>query len=124
MPIYSEVDIKQMSEFVIDNIIVVLVINSLPDSLQTNSYTILNALNLTTDNSTFMIIELDSRWVSPVNTECLLLLSTCSHLWYVQEFVLAHLFILPVIPTCISRLITFWYLGHFFYINVKFLSNT
>jgi hypothetical protein len=38
-----------------------------------------------------------------------------SHLRYFGGSVLAHLFVWIVIPTCISRLTTLWYLGHFTY---------
>jgi hypothetical protein len=51
----------------------------------------------------------------PINRGYLLLLGTWSHLRYVHGSVLGHLFIWLVIPTCISRLITLRYLGHFIY---------
>jgi hypothetical protein len=60
----------------------------------------------TADNSTFRIIELDSRLVWPVDRGCLLLLDTWSHLRYIWGFVLAHLFLWLVIPTYVLRLIT------------------
>jgi hypothetical protein len=57
--------------------------------------------------------ELGSWRVWPVERGDLLLLCTWSHLQYVWGSVLAHLFIWLVIPTCIWRLITHRYLGHF-----------
>ena len=44
------------------------------------------------------------------------ILGTWSHLRYIRGSVLAHFFIWLVIPTCISRLITLRYLGHFMYL--------
>jgi hypothetical protein len=49
-----------------------------------------------------------------VDRECLLLLGAWSHLRYIRGSLLAHLFLWLVIPTCFSRLITLWYLSHFF----------
>jgi hypothetical protein len=47
----------------------------------------------TADNSAFMIMELGSQRVWPVDRGCLLLVGTWSHLWQVRGSVLAHLFI-------------------------------
>jgi hypothetical protein len=61
-----------------------------------------------------MIIKLVSRRVWLVDRGCILLLGTWSQLRYIQGSVLAHhLFLWLVIPTCVSRLITLWYLKHF-----------
>jgi hypothetical protein len=73
--------------------------------------TIPGTLTLTADNSAFMIIELGSRRVWPVDRGCLLLLGTWSHLRNIRGSVLAHLFLWLVIPTCVSKLITLWYLS-------------
>jgi dimeric dUTPase (all-alpha-NTP-PPase superfamily) len=62
-----------------------------------------------------MIMELDSRRVWSINRGCLLLLGTWSHLRYIWGFVLAHLFLWFVFPTCILRLITLWCLSHFIF---------
>jgi hypothetical protein len=48
-----------------------------------------------------------------IKYRCSLLLGTRSHLRYIRGFVLAHLFLWLVIPTCLSRVITLWYLSHF-----------
>jgi hypothetical protein len=70
-------------------------------------------LTSTAVNSAFMVMELGSRRVWPVERGCLLLLGTCTHFRYVRGSVLAHLFLCLLIPTCVSRLITLWYLGQF-----------
>jgi hypothetical protein len=59
------------------------------------------------------------------NRGCLLLLGTWSHHWYIQGSVLAHLFLWFVIPTCVLRLITFWYLCHFskVFFSLKTMEN-
>jgi hypothetical protein len=54
-----------------------------------------------------------SRRVWSINRGCLLLLSTWSHFRYIWGSVSAHLFLWLVIPTCVLRLITLWYLSHF-----------
>jgi hypothetical protein len=64
-------------------------------------------------NSAFMIMELGSRRVWSINMGCLPLLHTWFHLRYIRGSVLAHLFLRFVIPTCVLRLITLWYLSHF-----------
>jgi hypothetical protein len=48
---------------------------------------------------------------------CLFLIGTWSHLQYIWGSMLAHLFLWSVITTCVSSLITLWYLGHFMYRN-------
>jgi hypothetical protein len=63
----------------------------------------------TAENSAFMIMELGSRRVWPIDWGCLLLLGTWSHLRQVWGSVLAHLFICLVIPTSVSKLITLRY---------------
>jgi hypothetical protein len=57
-------------------------------------------------------MELGSRRVWSINRGCLLLLGTWSHLLYIRGYLLAHLFLWLVTPTCVSRLITLWYLSH------------
>jgi hypothetical protein len=52
------------------------------DIFHTNDSTVLGTLTLTADNSAFLIMELGSRLVWPVDRGCLLLLSTWSHRWY------------------------------------------
>jgi hypothetical protein len=70
-----------------------------------------------------MIMELASWWVWPVDRACLLLIGTWSHLWYNRGYVLAHLFLWFVFPTCILRLITLWYLSHYI-VNFSILYPT
>jgi hypothetical protein len=78
--------------------------------------------NLDTDfDKWFWGLQWDSRRVRPVNRECLLLLDTWSHLWFVRGSVLAHLFTLLVIPNlCFevdySKSLVFWSF-HFFQIS-------
>jgi hypothetical protein len=50
----------------------------------------------------------------PVDRGYSLLLGTWSHLRYIRGSVLTHLFLWFVILTCLSRLITLWYLSHFY----------
>jgi hypothetical protein len=72
----------------------------------------LDTLILTTDIY-FNILNWGSRRVWSVSRGCLLLLGTWIHLMYAQGSVLAHLFLWLVIPSCVPRLITLWYLSHF-----------
>jgi hypothetical protein len=58
-------------------------------------------------------MKLGSRRVWPVDRGCLLLLGTWSHFRYIRGSVLAHLLLWLVTPSCVSRLITLWYLNHF-----------
>jgi hypothetical protein len=84
---------------------------------------VLGALALTADDYAFMVMELGSQRVWSINRGCLLLLGTWSHLWYIQRSVLAHLFLWFVIPTCILRLITLWYLSHFIESNGRLTTS-
>jgi hypothetical protein len=70
-----------------------------------------------------MIMELGSPRVWPVVMGCLLLLGTWSNLRYVRGSVLAHLFIWLVFPTCVSRLITLWYLSHYTVLLITNYTN-
>jgi hypothetical protein len=89
----------------------------LPDIFHTNRSIVFGTLTLTTDNSAFMIMELGSWRVWSINRGCLLFLGTWSHFQYIWGSVLAHLFLF-VIPTCVLRLITLWYLSHFILVCV------
>jgi hypothetical protein len=85
----------------------------LSDTFRINSYAVLSTMPLTADNSAFLIIQLGSRRVWPVDRGCLLLLGTWSHLWYIRGSLFAHLFLWLVIIACDWRLITLWYSSHF-----------
>jgi hypothetical protein len=84
----------------------------LSDNFHTNSKTELGAMTLAADNSTFMVVELGSRWVWSVYKGWLFLLGTWSHPRYIRRSMLVHLFLWLVIPACAVRLITLWYLSH------------
>jgi hypothetical protein len=88
----------------------------LSDIFHTNIFTTLGTLTLTADNPAFMIMELGSRRVWSMNRGYLLLLGTWSHLRYIWGSVLALLFLWFVIPACVLRLITLWYLSHFIWL--------
>jgi hypothetical protein len=82
---------------------------------------------LTADNLPFMIKKLGSQRVWPVSKGCLLFLGSWPHLQYIKGIVFAHLFLLLVHPSCVSKLIAVWYLGHFihhscfpFWMNIVF----
>jgi hypothetical protein len=63
------------------------------DIFDTNRYTVLGTLTSTVDNSAFIIMELGSWRVWPVDKGCLLLLGTWSHLQYFRGSMVAHLFL-------------------------------
>jgi hypothetical protein len=94
--------------------------HTLSDIFHTNSQTIFGTLTSTADNSAFMIMELGSQWVWPVERGCLLFLGTWSHLRYIRGSVLAHLFLWHVLHTCFSTLITLWYLRHFIWYEISY----
>jgi hypothetical protein len=60
-------------------------------------------------------MELGSWWLRLVYKGCLVLPGTWSHLRYIRGSELAHFFLWLVILACVSRLITLWYLSHFFF---------
>jgi hypothetical protein len=100
-----------------------LLSHMLPDIFETNSLTVNGTLTLTADNSAFMIMELGSRRVWLVDRGCLLFLGTWSYLRYIRGSVLAHWFLWFVILTCVSRLITLWYLSHFIIGGIRCLGE-
>jgi hypothetical protein len=72
----------------------------------------------------FLHLIWGARRVRTVGRGCLLLLGTWSHLRYIRRSMLVHLFIWRVIPTCVLRLITLWYLSHFInWINASYNST-
>jgi hypothetical protein len=68
-------------------------------------------LKMTADNPAFTISKPDSGRVWPVSRGCLLLAGSWSYLLCICGSMFAHVFLWLVIPTCISRLITVWYLS-------------
>jgi hypothetical protein len=80
----------------------------------------MDTLILTTD----FAFEIGHTAVLTARQGCLhvLLLGTLSHLPYIWRSMLAHLFLWLVIPTCVLRLITFWYPSHL--ISAVLMSTT